>query len=241
MEGLTEIDIIILSYAQNLKLRDITRRCINSLLKSEDTKRIKFNVIVIESEKKAKPYQYENTTTIYPDMEFGYNRYMNIGIEMTSAKYICLCNNDLIFHPLWATEILRAFDKFYDLSSVSPLCSVHHPKLGFELNTGIYPGYRNRYEVTGWCLFLKRDVFRLIGKLDENYKFWCSDNDYANMLSVMHIGHALVSSSRVDHIEGATFDNKTWESQEGMTNGEFFYFEKKWNSRVDGRAMQQVY
>jgi len=240
MEGLTEIDIIILSYAQNLKLKNITERCINSLLKSEDKRKIKFNIIVIESEKKMLSYQYKNTTTIYPDEEFGYNKYMNIGIEMSSAKYVCLCNNDLIFHPLWATEILRAFDKFYDLSSASPLCSIHHPRLGLGLNTGIYPGYRNRYEVAGWCLFLKRDVFRLIGRLDENYKFWCADSDYANMLSVMRIGHALISSSRVDHIEGATFDNQAEDHQEEITAGEFFYFEKKWNSRVDGMAIHQV-
>lgn len=232
MEGITQIDIIILSYAQNLELKAITERCINSIISSEDPTRIKFNIVVIESEKELDDFQYKHTTTVYPKGEFGYNKFMNIGIEMTAAKYVCLCNNDLIFHVLWATEMLKAFNKYYDLSSASPICPTHHLKLGFELNNGLYTGYRNRYEIAGWCLFLKRDVFRITGKLDENYKFWCADNDYANMLSSLRIRHALVSSSIVDHLEGVTLYHQTQERQEELTASEFFYLEKKWNNRL---------
>jgi GT2 family glycosyltransferase len=232
MAGITEIDIIILSYGQNSALRAVTEQCIASLLDSEDPQSVKFNVVVIESEKMLKGYQYNNSITIYPEAHFGYNKFMNIGIELTSSKYVCLCNNDLVFRPFWATEMLKAFDTYYDLSSASPICSIHHPTIGFELNSGLYAGYRNRYEVAGWCLFLKRDVLRIMGKLDENYRFWCADNDFANMLSSLHLGHALVSSSVVDHLEGYTSDQQLTAIDEGITSDEFFYLEKKWNSRI---------
>lgn len=232
MKDRIEIDIIILSYAQTKELKDITLNCLSSLMVSEDQEEIKFNVIVVESEKSMKPYQYENTTTIYPDQEFGYHRYMNIGIELTSSAYICLCNNDLIFHPKWATEILKPFIQFSDVSSASPFCTIHHPKMGFKKNDGPKLGYRIRNEVAGWCLFFKRDILRLMGKLDENYKFWCADNDYSNTLWILKLNHILVTSSFVDHLENKTLHNQTPEKQEELTNQETTYFEKKWKYRT---------
>lgn len=241
MEGITEVDIIILSFAQNLALKAVTEKCIDSLLSSEDPDKIKFNIVVIESQKHMDNFQYNNAITIYPKDEFAYNKYMNIGVEMTSSKYICLCDNDLIFHRFWATEILKSFNRNYDLSSASPACSIHHPKMGFELNNGMYTGYRSRYEIAGWCLFLKRDVFRLIGKLDENYRFWCTDNDYSNILSVLKLKHALISSSIVDHIEGMTINSQPTELLNELTASEFFYFEKKWNCRTESAIWNELY
>src|SRR5476649_1250128 len=51
-------------------------------------KNIAFNIVVIESNKNLAPYQYTGTKTIYPDVKFGYNKYMNIGIQMTHNEYI---------------------------------------------------------------------------------------------------------------------------------------------------------
>jgi hypothetical protein len=233
MGSITDVDIIILSYAQNAELKRITEQCICTLLASESRSKINFQIIVVESEKILQDFQYEGTTTIYPDEEFSYNRYLNIGIANGTSRYICLCNNDLIFHPHWATEILKSFYKYKDLSSASPFCSIHHPKMGFERNNGIYPGYRSRYELAGWCIFMKRQVLDLVGKLDENFKFWCADNDLSNMLSVLDIKHALVSTAMVDHLDGATFDLQSKDKQDELTAGEFFYFEKKWNYRME--------
>lgn len=87
---------------------------------------------------------------------------MNQGLEMTSSPCVCVCNNDLIFHYGWASEILKTFSRYPELSSASPICVKHHETMGFKPYTGIYPGYRIRYEISGWCLFLKRDVIRVI-------------------------------------------------------------------------------
>src|ERR1700749_4974158 len=100
------IDIIILSYAKDEKLKALTEQTIATLLDSEDPEHIKFDVLVIESDKSLRPYQYPGTQTIYPDETFGYNKYMNIGIKATGNEYVCLCNNDLVFHKGWAGAIL---------------------------------------------------------------------------------------------------------------------------------------
>ena len=241
MKQLVEIDVIILSYAQTCHLRELTINCIKSLYDSEDAELIKFNVTVLESERSMEPYQYENTLTIYPRIEFGYNRYMNIGIKMTSSSFVCLCNNDLIFHPSWASEILKPFKTHSDIYSASPVCSIHHPKHGIELNTGLQLGYRVRYEISGWCLFFRRDLLNITGMIDENYKFWCADNDYANTLWVLNLKHVLVTSSIVDHLENITLNSQTPERQEELTNQEVYYFDKKWKPRTgDGWVLYDV-
>lgn len=232
MEDLVEVDIIILSYAQTEELRHVTLNCIKSLIASESQATIKFHIIVIESEKKLAPYQYPFSTTIYSDRDFGYNRYMNIGIEMTDSSFICICNNDLIFHPSWASEMLKPFKKYQNVVSASPFSPLHHSNMGFEINTGFKAGYRIRYEVAGWCLFFRRSMIKLTGKLDENYRFWCADNDYANTLHSLKLTHILVTSSVVDHLESKTLLNQTTDRQYELTEGEVAYFDKKWKHRL---------
>lgn len=231
-----KIDVIILSYAKTQDLKLITENCLASLVASEDPQVIEFNIVIVESERTNGPYKYG--ITVYPDAEFGYHKYMNLGLGMTSSSFVCLCNNDLIFHPGWAYEIFKAFIKHPDLSSASPLCIKHHETMGFQPYTGIYPGYRIRYEISGWCLFLKRDVFRIIGKLDENFKFWCADNDYANTLSVLGIKHALITSSLVDHLETQTLKHQSEERQYELTEKIDAYYEKKWYPRLGENWVQ---
>lgn len=228
----TEIDIIILSYAQNEDLKKTSLDCISSLISSENSDSIQFNILVIESEKSIEPFQYPNSKTIYPKEKFGYNKYMNIGIQMTHSSYVCLCNNDLIFHPNWATEIIKPFTQFQDVASASPICSFHHPKLGYKLNDGLKLGYQIRNEIAGWCLFFKRNILRITGMLDENYIFWCADNDYSNTLNVLKLNHVLVTSSIVDHLENKTLNHQTLERQDELTEKEGDYLFKKWNFRT---------
>jgi len=239
MEPLTEIDIIFISYAQTEELKKVTTEAITSLMTSEDPEKIKFNAVVIESEKSIAPYQYPNSLTIYPDDPFGYHRYLNIGINMTSASFICLCNNDLVFHENWATEILKPFFQYSDVGSASPFCSIHHPKAGYKMNSGYRLGYRIREELVGWCIFLKRDLLKRIGKLDRNLIFWCADNDYSTTLQIMKIPHLLVTSSIVDHLESKTLTKQTEERQEELTYAITGYYKKKWYPKI-GEGWKEI-
>ncbi|GAB3651360.1 hypothetical protein GCM10028791_19970 [Echinicola sediminis] len=231
MEKITEIDIIILSYAKDEALKEVTEKAVKSLNKSEIGRPIKFNTIIIESEKALSPYQYPNSKTIYPKKKFGYHKYMNIGIEMTKSSYVCICNNDLIFHENWASEILKAFKSNTDVVSASPACSIHHPSHDIQLYSGNHFGYEVRKELVGWCLFFKRSMLKKTGMLDPNYKFWYADNDYSNTLKKHGLKHFLVTSSIVDHMESRTLNTKSEEEQRKLTQRERFYYEYKWEGR----------
>ncbi|GGE63319.1 GT2 family glycosyltransferase [Pedobacter psychrotolerans] len=227
----TKIDVIILSYAKTEVLKQMTEQGIKSLVNSESHDKILFNIIVVESERSLEPFNYANSKTVYPKETFGYHKYMNIGIKFTKNPFVCICNNDLLFHPNWATEILKAFEKNQELESASPICSIHHPKIGISLNTGLHIGYEVRKEVAGWCLFFKRSNLEKTGLLDEKFTFWYADNDYATTLEKHKIKHALVTTSIVDHLESKTLKTFELEEQMKMTTRERFYYEYKWGRR----------
>jgi GT2 family glycosyltransferase len=227
----TEIDVIILSYANTEALQKVTLDSVESLVASEDPARIKFNIVVLESNKTLKPFQYPNTKTVYPWQRFGYHRYMNIGIRMTKSPFICISNNDLIYYPGWASEILAAFKQDPELYSVSPACNVHHPEQGIALNSGNHYGYEVRKELVGWCILFKREMLKITGKLDPAFKFWYADNDYSNTLQKHKLKHALVTSSIVEHLESRTLNTKNVKERLELTSRERFYYEYKWEGR----------
>lgn len=229
------IDIIILSYGKTERLKTITQQCIESLITSEDPAKIKFDVLVIESDKSMAPYQYPNSTTIYPDVDFGYNKYMNIGIKSTSNKYVCLCNNDLIFHKNWASEIVKAMDENPKILSANPICQYFSEHLS-HTNKTILGNKSNllRGMLTGWCIFVKRDIFNTIGLLDEQFDFWYADKDYGRTLLKHHITHALIGTSNVDHLGNQTHNALSKEKLLELTDHQKSTYEKKWGKENNG-------
>jgi len=228
---MTTVDVIILSLANTPTLREVTERCLETLLSSEPGHpEISFRIIVVESHPAAPPYSGENVETIYPKTPFGYHAYMNLGIGMTCSPYICLCNNDLVFHPGWVSSLLAAFDSDKHLYSASPICTLHHPTVGINPNTGKYYGYGIRKEVAGWCLFFRRDMLKITGPLDERFRFWFADNDYAMTLEKHGLRHALVTDAIVDHVESRTLRSRSSLDQLLLTKRAKIDFDDKWRN-----------
>jgi GT2 family glycosyltransferase len=225
-----EIDIILLSNAKTPELRNLTCQAIETLLDSEDSGKIRFHIQVFESAP-TDSYDYPFCTTTFPSVPFNYNRYMNMGIKKGRAPFVCLCNNDLIFHPGWASKILNALEKYPELESASPLCEINHRERGIFPNTGIYRGYEVRKHVAGWCLFFRRSMLQKTGLLDQRFRFWYADNDFAKTLEQQEIIHALISDSQVDHLESQTLKTKSTQEQLLLTRDERFLFEYKWGNR----------
>ncbi|MES2278852.1 MAG: glycosyltransferase [Bacteroidota bacterium] len=238
MSKKTHIDIIILSYAKNEHLKGLTIQTIETLLASEDPEAVHFNVIVMESEKSLKPYQFPNATTIYPDEKFGFHKYLNMGIKQTSSPYVCLCNNDLIFHKGWASEILNAMDNDPAMLSAVPYCPNFHKEHGFAQSGPPIEGYFG--VLIGWCIFVKREVFDTIGMLDENLIFWYCDSDYSNTLQKYHVKNCLVPTSVVTHLgsESLKFANK--QEHQKLTQIPRLYYSYKWHHRSYARYIAEL-
>jgi len=221
-----EIDIVIISWAKNEKLHKETLKCLDSLCNSESSEKIKFNIVVVESDKETSYNHIDtnghNITTICTDVEFGYHTYLNIGLNVGNAKWTCLCNNDLVFNKHWASEILalihvqRQHDpkgwEYVSASPANPIESWHKERLG-----QIIVGYGVRQHIAGWCLFQSRNVIEKIGGLEERIKFWFCDNWYSVALQHNKIPHIFVGTSIVQHhndLEGTTTKDADMTSSE---------------------------
>lgn len=227
----TVIDVIILSYAVNDHLLRMTHHTIESLLSSEDETQVRFNVVVIESNRTLGEYKYPSSETVYPEARFGYNRYLNIGVKRTGNEFICLANNDLTFHKGWATAILDAARANPGVLSFSPVDPWLHRQLGMEGMPEVVLGYEKMKHVTGWCFVVRRQIFDQIGDFDENLEFWYVDDDYIKTLEKYNIAHALVRDSRVDHLSGKTIqgDGMSKAAQTRLTTKQWLYYDFKWN------------
>jgi GT2 family glycosyltransferase len=231
MQEPVKIDIVILSYAQNERLKKLTEQTIATLLTSEDQAEIQFNVVVIESNQALKPYQFDHSLTIYPDTEFGFNKYLNIGIKATDNPYICLCNNDLIFHKNWARAILIVMDKYPRIKSANPFCDNFRYSFPINHNKQLIMGTPYNFfkgALTGWCIFVERELFKAAGQFDESFNFWYADRDYGKTLLKYKIKHALVLNSVVTHLGNRSHGTISDEKLAELTYGQRNVYENKW-------------
>lgn len=194
----TEVDVVILSWAKNDELKKITEDGIKTCIDSESN--VQFNFFVIETNPDIS-YEFPNTKTIHTSENFGYHKFMNIGIREGNAKYICICNNDLTYEKGWASNIIQIMESNPNIKSASPWCPQTQGDNKDHIGTA-YQGYRVRGELAGWCIFQQRDIYETIGQLNEGVDFWFSDNIYSDQLQINNITHILVPNSVVNHHDG---------------------------------------
>jgi len=230
-----DIDVIFLSDGKSDALRDMTAKAVATLLASEPATAVCFHVYVIESCSALCPFQYPGTETIYPKRRFGYNAFMNMGIAKGTSPFVCMCNNDLVFHPNWASNIIAAMEADATLLSASPICHDHHPARGFLPDTGNFPGYTVAHQLCGWCIFVRRQLFSQVGMLDEQYRFWYCDSDYAKTLEAHQLKHALITTARVDHLRSTTLKTLPPHEAVFLTSKQELYYARKW---IDHSALK---
>lgn len=201
-----DLDVIILSWAKTDELRKTTETAIETLINSEPNTKI--NIIVVESHNDAKPYGKHKTLYYYKESKtdnFIYNKAVNIALDYCSgADYIAVCNNDLEFQQNWFT-IIREAMVTGGFMSACPIAPGFRGQVEFEKLVKPVEGYEITKHFGGWCFVLNREVLPAIGfKLSEKVDFWYSDNVYVDQLVRSGIRHALVTQSKVKHVESKT-------------------------------------
>lgn len=217
-----EIDVILVAYSKSQFHRNLTEKALETLLLSEDN--IKINPIVVETYKNSEPFK--NALTIqWNGLKFNYNACLNWAIGFCKSKYIALCNNDLEFYKNWATNLIWAMrDEYLSASPYSRTSGLKYPE-----GNHFYTGYEIGQILCGWCLFVKKELFNIIGKLDETVDFWYSDNLYAEQLKKSKIKHILVCNSIVNHVNSGslTINTEPLERKSKLMHGQ----QKKYVSR----------
>jgi len=206
--------IVILSNTANIAYYNLLKNCIDSI----DTDR--YSVIVVETNSKLKEKEIPlRAKFIFPEKEFNYNEFLNIGISATDDDKLILANNDIVFEDNCLQEIEDKLDIF---DSVSPVDLNTH--INIEEDT---IGTKVGYHVLGCCIALTRITLNAIGKFDEKFKFWYQDNDYCNNLKKHGLSHALLSNAKIRHRKAQSHSlihDKLYE----MTHGLESTLKNKW-------------
>jgi GT2 family glycosyltransferase len=196
------ISIVIVSDARLNK--ELTSSCINSL-KGDDI----HEIIVVESDPEV---DYHGCQTIHPTEPFNYN-------------------NDLIFEPNWWKRLYQSM-KTNNVSSASPICPNTHSEFGYKIEDKIIYGTDIRRQVAGWCLILERLWYLKMGKFDERYSFWCSDNSYGKQLQYFNQKHILDCNSVVHHIQSASLNKIDDAKKDEYTRKQVIKFNKDHNENI---------
>lgn len=230
MNNSNPIDVIILSNTKTMELYGMTQRTINTLRWSEPN--IQFNINLVESNPNL--YDdgciYDHCNVIIPKEEFGYNKFLNMGLPYCKSDWVIVANNDLIFTQNWLSKLLLFQSNRPDITSLSPWEPNWHITRGLDINKDCYIGYRTSFEITGWCLVIHKSVIQKCNLFDSNFKFWYQDNDYALTLQKYNIKHALVVNSRVYHMVSASHHLLPQENKHHMTDGQLDILRKKWGN-----------
>jgi hypothetical protein len=201
-------DLIIVAATKDDSLRRMTQDAIDSCVNDG----AEVNVILVETFRKSVAelagYSKVNKFVIYNE-EFNYNRCLNRGLAFRTGDVQIMANNDIIFEAGWSKIGQIMIDNGY--LSASAL-SGHVLQRVFPREDVAYEGYDISRYVSGWCLFAQAKVFELIGRLDESFSFWYSDNTYVTQLKKAGIKNYLICNCVVNHYISRTLskqDRKT--------------------------------
>ena len=223
------IDAIILSNSKELSHYGMTCRTINSLKDSDKCNNIK-KIIVVESknitEFKQSGFIYPDCDMIHPNENFGYNKFLNIGLKNSNSDWVLICNNDLFFTKDWLEEAKKVIDSHPNINSFSPICPNWH--LHQNITDDLIEGYTVSKEVCGGCLLLNKSLITKYELFDEQFDFWYQDNDYAMVLQTNNEPHGLIGKSKVYHIVSASHNLMDDNLRNEMTYGQQQKFINKW-------------
>lgn len=199
-------DLIIISQSIG-DLIKVTENCI----KSARQDKAELNIIVVET---GNPYKYDANRIVEYNGEFNYNRALNMGLKYAKSDIQILANNDLIFHPGWSSIGHTMKDRgFLSASAISS----GHVHRDYPRDDIAFPGHEVGSILTGWCIFTQKELWEIIGKLDETFDFWYSDNIYAKQLKDAGVKHYLICNVQVDHITSKTLQRQPHQIQRQFT------------------------
>lgn len=240
------VSIIIVTF-NNLAL---SRLCLESLLRSTDYSN--YEVIVVDNNSSDETRSFlteisgleKNLKIILNDVNYGFAKANNQGLEISSGDYLVLLNNDTIVPPGWLSRLVRHLQ--------DPQVGMVGPLTNFVGNESkIKATYRTWAEMEEFsqnliwvndlkiadihmlamfCVAMRRDVFEQAGPLDEQFGIGMfEDDDYS--LRIKRLGYRLICAADcfVHHFGQAAFGKLINEGRyDNLFNENRARFENKW-------------
>jgi glycosyltransferase involved in cell wall biosynthesis len=197
-----KIDVIILSNTADETYHNLLSITVNSIKAQTD---VESNIILVETNTEYKTKEQYNLpidVLVVPNEKFNFNRFLNRGLEPSTADYICFSNNDVRYFP---NSLASLIDGLQVYDSVCPFGSGYADWLYESLNLDTTSNLENcliNASFLGWCYcFTRRTMNECFGgKFDEQFEFYRQDEDIINTLIENKFSHAVVGSAKAVHL-----------------------------------------
>lgn len=228
-------DIIIPVWNQHT----FTKDCIDSIVKNTD---IDYRLIIIDNASGDTTRRYLEglkemksppVTLIRNEKNIGFVKAANQGIDLSTAPYICILNNDTLATKNWLKIMIDILNSQKDIAIVNPSSNTlgQRPAKGEPI--GLYAERlskeSDRYvelgAAVGFCMLIKREVIKKIGAFDEIYGMGnFEDTDFSRR--VIKEGYRCVRAcgAYVYHREGSSFNRMKTFEEDFKRNREIYEF-----------------
>ena len=175
---------------------EFTRDCVKSIV--ENTK-YPFRLILIDNGSAQKTQIYLRSLLNQPNPEvrlirneenLGFVKAVNQGLKASDAPYICVMNNDTVAADGWLAEMIDVADSNQAIGLINPSSNnlgQNPPATDSAAIKKFAEGlrkFKGHYielgAALGFCMLIKRDVFKKLGYFDEAYGIGnFEDTDYS--------------------------------------------------------------
>ncbi len=186
-------------------------------------------------EEAAQSKRYGEMVLIRNPENLGWIKAINKGLEQSSAKYLCLLNNDIVTTPNWLAYMVEAMERY----PVAGLANPQERKLYHTANRD-WDSYarrlaeKHRREIieidyaSGFCMMIRRELVEKIGKFDEIFGMgYYEDEDYSRRALVAGYRCIRVMDALVLHHVSASFGKKPLEKRKLSERNRKIY-EQRW-------------
>ena len=219
--------------------------CLRSIIRTNDISNVEF-IIVHNGDLNHDQIDFIDSQggklVHYTAPHFNVSEKLNLGVAHASGELLLLMNDDMeALSDGWITQLAKEFEKPWvgvvGAKLLFPDETIQHA--GVILKRGRpdhvrkhYPrediGYfgstaasHNYVAVTGACMMVRADIYRLVGGYDEMLAVSYNDVDFCLKVRELDLTAVYVPSVEITHFESKSRDSKLIPAEED-------YFQKKW-------------
>ena len=234
-----DITIIIVSYkSEKMIIRNLEIIKKFPTIIINNSRSDKFNTLIDD---------FKNIKLITPDLNLGYGRANNLGVNQSKTPYFLIVNPDILLNEKLINTLYSTFLNYNDdIGVVGPALydsnmkrrtngSISHVKKirGSKLSSSI----NNIPEdnmccdfLVGCCLFMKRDFFMELGGFDKDFFMYFEDNDLCDRIIKNGKTVVEVPSAKVIHLENSSSQKNSFQNYKLAIIhkiSEYIYLKKK--------------